>query len=397
MVSNCRSIYPHIPCQKMSAIYFDHAATTPADLRVVDAMVPLFHTDFANASSSHGPGERVRGLVEVSRRQLATLLGAQVEEIYFTSGGTESDNWALKGMAAARTRGTDHCLVSAVEHHAVLHAAERLKRLGVMVELIPVDTLGRVDPEEVARRIRPTTFLVSVMHANNEVGTIQPIAAIGATCRERGIPFHVDAVQTVGHLPIDLATLPVDLLSLSGHKFYGPKGIGALFIRAGVRIQPLMDGGGQEDGRRAGTLNSPGIVGLGVAARIAARELAQAATRVAELRDRLLAGLRAAIDGVELNGCPDDRLPGNLSVRFTGITEPVLQGLLAEAGIACSSGSACTSTIRKPSHVMVAMGFPPEASYASLRFTLGRTTSPAEVEAVVAATARAVTHARRVP
>ena len=379
----------------MNTIYFDHAATTPTDPRVVEAMVPVFQTHFANASSTHEPGARSRVLVEDGRRRLAALLGAQPEEVYFTSGGTESDNWALKGMAAARPRGKDHCLVSAVEHHAVLHAAERLKRLGVAVELIPVDAVGRVDPWEVAQRIRPTTFLVSVMHANNEVGTIQPIAAIGALCRERDIPFHVDAVQTVGHIPIDLATLPVDLLSLSGHKFYGPKGVGALFIRTGLRIQPLMDGGGQEGGRRAGTLNSPGIVGLGAAAHIAAAELAPAATRVAVLRDRLLTGLHAAIDGVALNGCPAERLPGNLSVRFAGIIEPLLQGLLAEAGVACSSGSACTSTIRKPSHVMVAMGLPPEASYASLRFALGRSTTPEEVDHVVIATHRAVEHARR--
>ncbi|MGD2062637.1 MAG: cysteine desulfurase family protein [Nitrospirota bacterium] len=374
----------------MDVIYFDHAATTPTDPRVVAAMAPVFQADFANPSSSHGPGERARALVEHGRGQLAALLGAQPDEIYFTSGGTESDNWALKGIAAARPRTKDHCLVSAVEHHAVLHAVERLKRLGVAVELIPVDSVGRVDPREVARRIRPTTFLVSVMHANNEVGTIQPISAIGALCREKGIPFHVDAVQTVGHVPIDLSTLPVDLLSLSGHKFYGPKGVGALFIRSGVRIQPLMDGGGQEGGRRAGTLNSPGIVGLGEAAQIALAELAEAATRVAALRDRLLAGLCAAIDGVELNGCPDDRLPGNLSVRFAGIGEPLLQGQLAEAGVACSSGSACTSTIRKPSHVMVAMGLPPEASYASLRFTLGRSTTREEVDEVLFVTQRAV-------
>lgn len=379
----------------MDWIYLDHAATTPADPRVVDAMLPFFRATFGNASSSHGLGEQARVAVEQARQQLAALLGARPDEVYFTSGGTESDNWALKGMAAARPPGKDHCLVSAVEHHAVLHAAERLKRLGVTVELLPVDGLGRVDPQEVARRIRPTTFLVSVMHANNEVGTVQPIAAIGEICRARQVPFHVDAVQTVGHLPIDLTSLPVDLLSLSGHKFYGPKGAGALFIRAGLRIHPLMDGGGQEGGRRAGTLNTPGIVGLGEAARVAAAEAASAVTRIAGLRERLRTGLQAAIDGVEANGCPVDRLPGNLSVRFAGIADPVLQGALAAAGVACSSGSACTSTIRKPSHVMVAMGLPPEASYATLRFTLGRATTEDEIERATKLTQTAVAQARR--
>jgi cysteine desulfurase len=361
----------------MDGIYLDHAATTPADPRVVDAMLPFFRATFGNASSSHGPGEQARAAVELARQQLVALLGARADEIYFTSGGTESDNWALKGIAAARPPGKDHCLVSAVEHHAVLHAAERLKRLGVTVELVPVDGVGRVDPQEVVRRIAPTTFLVSVMHANNEVGTVQPIAAIGEICRARQVPFHVDAVQTVGHLPIDLATLPVDLLSLSGHKFYGPKGVGALFIRAGLRIHPLMDGG------------------LGEAARIAATEAASAATRIAGLRERLLAGLQAAIDRVDLNGCPVDRLPGNLSVRFAGINDPILQGMLAAAGVACSSGSACTSTIRKPSHVMVAMGLAPEASYATLRFTLGRATTEEEIKRTAALTRTAVEKARR--
>ncbi|NYT05134.1 MAG: aminotransferase class V-fold PLP-dependent enzyme, partial [Methanomicrobiales archaeon] len=304
------------------------------------------------------------------------------------------DNWAIKGVAYAnRDRGT-HIITTAIEHHAVLHTCEYLERQGFTVTYLPVDRFGRVDPADVAGAITDETVLVSVMAANNEIGTVEPIAAIGAIAKEHGIPFHCDAVQAIGHLPIDVDALSVDLLSLSGHKFYGPKGTGALYIRKGTRIDTFMHGGGQEAGRRAGTENLPGIVGLGAAIERACTDIDAHAARLAALRDRLIEGLVREIPGTYLNGHPNDRLPGNANCSFAAVDGEALLYLLDAEGICCSTGSACSSGSESPSHVLAACGIDPVLARASLRFTLGDATTPEDIETVIAAVADAVRRLR---
>jgi cysteine desulfurase len=363
-------------------IYLDYAATTPVDPRVAAAMAPYLTERFGNASSVHSFGQEAREAVERARAQIAAALGAAPEEVVFTSGATEADNFALFGVAeACRERGR-HVVVSAVEHHAVLEPAQVLAARGFEVTILPVDGAGRVDPDAVRRALRPDTILVSVMHANNEIGTVQPVAEIGRLTRERGIRFHCDAAQTFGLLPTDVDALGVDLLALSAHKRYGPKGVGALYIRRGTPLERFLHGGSQERNRRAGTLNVPAIVGFGEAVRIALAEREVEVARLRRLRDRLVAGL-LALDGARLNGHPTERLPGNVNVSFRGADSEALLLALDLQGIAASSGSACTAGSLEPSHVLSAIGLPPEEAAGTLRFSLGRWTTEAEVDRVL--------------
>jgi cysteine desulfurase len=371
----------------MQRIYFDHASTTPLDPRVAERMRPFMGPCFGNPSSSHLFGQEANAALEIARREVAELIGATPEEVVFTGSGSEADNLAVKGIAFLHRLRDVQIITTAVEHDAVLHAARSLKRLGVEVAVLPVDSYGQVDPEAVRSALRPHTRLISVMHANNEVGTLQPIAAIGRIAREAGVPFHVDAVQTAGIEPIDVDELGIDLLSLSAHKFYGPQGVGALYVRRGVRLAPLVDGGPHEGGLRAGTPNVAGIVGLGEAARLAKNERASRRTHAAAVRDRLAERLRVVIPEARRSGHPTATLPGHLHLcTGLGPSAPLLD-FLSERGIAASSGSACTSTISKPSHVLSAMGIDAEAALSALRLTSGVAVGLDDVEPVAAAIA----------
>ncbi len=366
----------------MSRIYLDHAATTPLSPAVLAAMTPYFTGVFGNASSIHGEGREAKRAVENARRQVAKALNAAIpQEIYFTAGGSESDNWALKG--AAFVHGSGHIITTAIEHHAVLHTCEWLEKQGFSVTCLPVDGFGRLSAAQVERALRPDTFLVSVMSANNEVGTLEPIGEIGELCRSRGVLFHTDAVQAVGAIPLDVQAMHIDLLSLSGHKLYGPKGVGALYIRKGVRIDPLIHGGAQERGYRAGTENLPGIVGLGKAVEMAHASLSDHAARMTALRDRLIEGLTARVPGTHLNGHPTQRLPGNVNISFDGVEGEALLLRLDLVGVAASSGSACTSGALDPSHVLMALGLSEAAANGALRLTLGTETTQDEIDRVL--------------
>ncbi len=366
----------------MRRIYLDNAATTAVTPEVLDAMLPWFTQGYGNASSVHTHGREAKRAVENARRQVARALNcAAPQEIYFTAGGSESDNWAIKGAAFAR--GTGHIITTAIEHHAVLHTCEWLEKHGFSVTYLPVDEYGRVTAAQVEKALRPDTILVSVMAANNEVGTIQPVGEIGALCRARGVLFHTDAVQAVGAIPLDVQAMNIDLLSLSGHKLHGPKGVGALYIRKGVKVDNLIHGGAQERGFRAGTENVPGIVGLGKAVEIANANLADNAARVSALRDRLITGLMARVPGTRLNGHPTERLPGNVNLSFDGVEGEALLLRLDLAGVAGSSGSACTSGTLDPSHVLMALGLSEAAAHGSLRLTLGTDTTQVDIDAVL--------------
>lgn len=366
----------------MRRIYLDNAATTAVSPAVLEAMLPCFTQAWGNASSVHAPGREAKRALEAARRQVAKALNAAVpQEIYFTAGGSESDNWAIKGAAFAHGKG--HIITTAVEHHAVLHTCQWLETQGFSVTYLPVDAYGRVTAEQVEQAICPDTFLVSVMTANNEVGTFQPIQEIGALCRARGILFHTDAVQAVGAIPVDVQAMQVDLLSLSGHKLHGPKGVGALYIRKGVKVDSLIHGGAQERGFRAGTENLPGIVGLGKAVELAQANLTDNAARMTALRDRLISGLMARVPDTRLNGHPTDRLPNNVNLSFAGVEGEALLLRLDLAGVAGSSGSACTSGTLDPSHVLMAMGLSEAAAHGSLRLTLGTDTTAEEIDAVL--------------
>ncbi len=380
-------------------IYFDHHATTPVDPEVVAAMLPYFTERFGNpASRGHAYGQEAHRAVEEARAQLAALVGAAAEEIVFTSGATEADNLAVRGSVRAPGGSARHVVTTVLEHPAVLEPCRTLEREGCTVTRIGVGPDGMVDPDAVREALRPDTALVSVMAANNEIGTIEPIAEIGEICRERGILFHSDAVQAVGRLPVSVEAWGVDLMSLSAHKMYGPKGVGALYVRRGrrprVRLQAQAEGGGQERGLRSGTLNVPGIVGFGEAARKAGAALAGGeADRLRSLRDRLWERLRSQTDGVTLNGAMEPRLPGNLNVSIAGAEAETL--ILSLGGqIAISSGAACAEAGGKGSHVLRALGLPDERVYTSLRFGIGRFNTEAEVDLVAEAVARAVSAAR---
>ena len=364
-------------------IYMDHAGTTKLDSRVLAVMMPYLTDAFGNASQLYSLGAQSRAGVEAAREQVADLIGANSSEIYFTSGGSESDNWALLGIAHANEQRGDHIITSQVEHEAVLKSAKFLEKHGLHVTYLPVDEYGLVDPGDVKKAITDRTVLVSVMHANNEVGTIEPVAEIGKITREKGVYFHVDAVQTVGSIPVNVDEIGCDLLSMSAHKFYGPKGVGAAYIRRRTKIGAYMNGGGQEGGRRAGTHNTPGIVGLGEAARLAKEEMPTSQPRITALRDKLTQGIRDRIEGLKYNGHPTKRLPNNVNFcLFWAEGEAILLTLDAY-GICASSGSACTSGSLDPSHVLLAMGIPAEIAHGSLRFTLGKENTDAQVDTVL--------------
>jgi cysteine desulfurase len=363
-------------------IYMDNHATTRTDPRVVDAMLPFFSEHYGNAASVHGFGQRALAAVDEARGQIASLLGAEPREVVFTSGATESNNLALKGAAAMYRRQGNHIVTTQIEHRAVLDPCRRLEREGFRVTYLPVDAFGQVTPQQIADALTPETILVSVMLANNEVGTLQPIAKIGALCRERRVLLHSDATQAVGKIPVDVESLNVDLLSLSAHKMYGPKGVGALYVRRRVRLEPILDGGGHERGMRSGTLAVPGIVGFGAACDLCIREMSAEADRCGRLRDHLLAGLLEGLDGCSLNGHPERRLPGNLNLSFAHVQGDAL--LMALKNVAVSSGSACTSASVEPSYVLRAMGVADELAHSSIRFGLGRFNTLEEVDYVIA-------------
>jgi cysteine desulfurase len=362
----------------------DHHATTPVAPEVFEAMRPYFLEHFGNAASrNHAFGWAAEGAVETARAEVARLIGCKPIEVVFTSGATESDNLALKGVAEAYRDKGRHLITSQIEHPAVLDACKRLEKDGYQMTYLPVDRHGMVDPAAVARAITPKTVLVSIMLANNEVGTIQPLAEIGRICKERGVLLHSDAVQGVGKIPVNVDALGVDLLSLTAHKLYGPKGVGALYVRMGqprVRLVPQIDGGGHEKGRRSGTLNVPGIVGLGKACELAGRLMADEAVRLSALRERLRAALFLRLDHIHLNGHPTERLPGNLNLSFDFVEGEALLMSLKE--VAVSSGSACTTASLQASHVLRAMGLGDELAHASVRFGLGRGNTEEEVDYV---------------
>jgi cysteine desulfurase len=362
-------------------VYLDHNASTPVHPDVVAEMLPYFSDVFGNPSSVHGFGRAAREGVDTARERIARFLRVKPDEIVFTSGGTESDNFAVKGLAVARGRG--HLITSCVEHHAVLRTCQALEAQGFDVTYLPVDESGMVDAADVERALRPDTIAISIMHANSEVGTIQPVKAVGALARARGVPFHVDAVQTFGKVPIDVDDLGVDALSFSAHKVYGPKGVAGLYIRKGTRMAAIQHGGEHERRRRAGTENVAGIVGFGKAVEIRGRDMAEEATRVSALRDRLWEGIRARVPEVRLSGHPIQRLPGTANLVFRGVeSESIVLGLDLK-GVAVSAGSACTAGSVEPSYVLVAMGVPVEWAMGAVRFSLGRSTTAEDVDYVV--------------
>ncbi len=374
----------------MKHIYMDYAATTPMLPEVAEVMQPYFSLRFGNPSSIHSMGQEARDAVEWARAKVAALIACKTEEVVFTGGGTEADNQAIKGICLANRERGNHIITTSIEHHAVLNACNYMKELGFDVTVLPVDGYGIVDPDSIEKSITSKTLLVSVMHANNEVGAIQPIEEIGRITRRAGVYFHVDAVQTAGHLPIDVNDLNIDLLSVSAHKLYGPKGVGMLYVREGTRIAPLLHGGEQENSRRAGTENVPGIVGFGKAAEMALADMKEEAARLTQYRDRLIDAITGRMSDVYLNGHRTSRLPNNANFSFDFIEgESILMYLDAE-GICASTGSACSSTSSEPSHVLMALGIPVERARGSVRFTLGKWTSAGDIDKVVEALPRIV-------
>ncbi len=363
-------------------IYMDHAATTYTRPDVVSVMLPYFTEHFGNPSSIYSIARETRDAVERSRAKVAKALGAGPDEIYFTAGGTESDNWAIKGIAFANRKRGNHIITSKIEHHAVLHTCQFLEKEGFEVTYLPVDRYGMVSPEDLEKAITDKTILVTIMYANNEIGTIEPIAELGAIARKHNVYFHTDAVQAIGSVPIDVKAQNIDLLSLSAHKFYGPKGIGALYIKKGVRIENLLHGGGQEKRRRAGTENIPGIVGLGKAIELATADIPGHSARISAMRDRLVKEILEDIPNARLNGHPEKRLPGNINISFEFIEGESMLLWLDDEGICASTGSACTSGSLEPSHVLLATGLPVEISHGSLRLTLGDANKPGDVDVI---------------
>ncbi len=361
----------------------DYAATTPMHADVVQAMQPYFTESFGNPSSLYSYGQEAKGAIEEARGKVAALIGSKSEEVIFTSGGSEADNFAVNGTALARESKGNHIITSAIEHHAVLEVCKYLGKRGFEVTNLPVDSYGMVDPQEVRKAITDKTILISIMHANNEVGTVEPIEEIGKIARESGICFHTDAVQTTGHIPINVDELGVDLLSISAHKLYGPKGMGALYIRKGTKLLPLIRGGDQERRLRAGTQNVPSIVGFGKAAEIAWGEMPDEAKRLTQLRDRLIKGVLDRIDHTRLNGHPQRRLPNNVNIGVEFIEGESMLLALDFEGICVSTGSACTSSSLEPSHVLLAMGIPHERAHGSLRFSLGKWTRDEDIDRVI--------------
>ena len=367
----------------MKRIYLDHAATTPVDPVVVETMIPFFTENFGNPSSVYAEGRGVKKSIEAARLQIANAINADPREIYFTGSGTEADNWAIKGIAMKNQAKGKHIITSTIEHHAVLHSCEYLEKLGFEVTYLPVDEYGLISLEDLKMAIRKDTILVSIMFANNEIGTIEPIKEIGEIVKEKGIIFHTDAVQAMGNIPVDVKDLNVDLLSISGHKIYGPKGIGALFIRKGVPIDNLIHGGAQERKKRAGTENTAEIVAFGKAAEMATEHLEENAAHLKKLRNLLIKGVMDNIPQVRLNGHPEKRLPGNVNFCFDYIEGESILLSLDIIGVAGSSGSACTSGSLDPSHVLLAIGLPAGVAHGSLRLSIGKQTTVADINYVV--------------
>ena len=364
----------------MRKVYFDHSATTSVDPRVVEAMLPFLYEKYGNPSSIHSFGRETKVALEEAREAVAEFLKVRAADIYFTSGGTESDNLAIKGVAYELKHKGNHIITSKIEHHAVLHSCEALEKEGFEITYLNPDKYGMVHPESVEKAITKNTILISIMHANNEVGTINPIEEIGKIAQSKGIIFHTDAVQTFGKLPLNLSKLPIDLMAISGHKIYGPKGIGALYIRKGVRLAQLMHGGGHERNRRAGTENIPGIIGLAKAVELRKQSFKKENELVKKLRVRLAEGIAKEIPRAILNGHPEQRLAGHLNLSFQGIEGEALLLSLDLKGIAASSGSACTSGSIDPSHVLLAMGVKPELARSSIRFSLGKDNTEEDVD-----------------
>ncbi|MDD5432590.1 MAG: cysteine desulfurase NifS [Candidatus Omnitrophica bacterium] len=358
----------------MRRIYLDYAGTAPTDPLVVEAMAPYFFDKFGNASSIHSFGQEAKKGIEDAREAVAKFLGAKPQEIIFTSGGTESNNFVIKGVAHALEKKGNHIITSVIEHHAISEPCKFLEKRGFEVTYVRVDKDGLVDPEDIKKAITDKTILISIMHANNEIGVIQPIAEIGKIAKSKGIYFHTDAVQTVGHIPVNVDDLNVDLLSISGHKFYGPKGVGVLYVRQGTRIEAFLLGGDQEKGKRASTYNTPGIVGIGKAIELCSQKMDEEAKFQMKLRDRLINEINEKIPDVRLNGHATKRLPNNVNFSFRYIEGESMLLNLDMLGIAVSTGSACTSASLEPSHVLLAIGLPHEIAHGSLRFTLGRWT-----------------------
>jgi len=366
----------------MPVIYLDYNATTPVDPRVLEAMLPYLREQFGNPSSSHAYGQAAHDAVDLAREQVAGLLGARPDEIVFTGGGSEADNLALKGIAEARRERGDHIITSEIEHPAVIQTCRYLERHGYRVTYLPVDRYGVVDPQDVERAITSSTILITIMHANNETGSIQPVADIGRIARAHDVLVHTDAAQSVGKIPAQVDELNVDLLTVAGHKLYAPKGVGALYVRHGVQLEPLIHGAGHESGRRAGTENVPYIASLGEACRIAGENLTEAAERLRGLRDRLYEGLVAGGAQVRLNGHPIERLPNTLNVSFVGLDGEALLSAVPE--IAASTGSACHAGRTDPSGVLLAMGVQPDIALGAVRFSLGRWTTAEEIDRAAA-------------
>jgi cysteine desulfurase len=375
-------------------IYMDHSATTYTKENVVEAMLPYFTRHFGNPSSIYGIARYTKQAIDTARAQVAKAIGAEPDEIYFTSGGSESDNWAIKGVAYANRKRGNHIITTKIEHHAVIHTCQFLEKEGFAVTYLPVDKYGRVDPAELEKAITDKTILVSIMYANNEIGTIEPIRELAAIAQKHKIYFHTDAVQAIGNVPINVRDEKIDLLSLSAHKFYGPKGVGALYIRNGVRLDNLIHGGGQERKRRAGTENIAGIVGCGKAIELATADIEGHNVRIRALRDRLLKGILERIPHAYLNGHPTERLPGNINISFEFIEGESMLLWLDDEGICASTGSACTSGSLEPSHVLLATGLPVEISHGSLRLTLGDVNTEQDVDTVLEVLPKVVSRLR---
>ena len=378
----------------METVYLDNAATMPMRKEALEAMMPFFGADYGNPASIHSMSRSPRKAVNEAREKIAKVLNAEPSEIYFTSGGTESDNWALVSGSALRPDKGKHIIISTIEHHAILETADYLVKQGYEVTKVGVDETGRIRLDELLKSIRPDTVLISVMTANNEIGTIQPIAEIGRIAREKGILFHTDAVQAFGHLPLDVKAMNIDLLSASGHKFGGPKGVGFLYVRKGIRLQPFMHGGEQENGRRAGTTNVPGVVGMGVAAEISARDMEENIARLTAMRDRCIERIESEIPYCRLNGHRTERLPGNVNFSFKFVEGESLLMSLGLKGICVSTGSACASGSLDPSHVLLGIGLPHEVAHGSIRISLSEYNTMEQLEYAADALRDAVANIR---
>jgi len=364
-------------------VYVDHSATTPVKPQVLEAMIPYFTENFGNASTVYAEGRETKKAINLAREQVAKAIGADVKEIFFTGSGTEADNWAIRGVAKANKKKGNHIITSAVEHHAVLHTCQELEKDGFEVTYLPVDEFGMVSAEAVKNAIKDTTILITIMTANNEIGTIMPIAEIGKIAKEAGVIFHTDAVQAIGMMKIDVNEMNIDLLSMTGHKFYGPKGSGALFVRQGVKVAPFITGGGQERSKRAGTENVPAIVGLGKAIELATDDIAGHTQKLVEMRDRYIDRVLAEIPYTRLNGHRTQRLAGNSNISFEFIEGESLLLMLDMQGISASSGSACTSGSLDPSHVLLAIGLKHEIAHGSLRVSFGDCNTMEDVDKIV--------------